>query len=57
MMWPDSSDKQLRSGASELFSPGEVPHENPYGKLRLVVNSTGVLGDVEYKDLRSLEGG
>ena len=46
MMWPDGSDKKLRSGASEPFSPGQVPLESLYEAPRLVVGGTGVLGDV-----------
>ena len=56
MMWPNRSDKQLRGGASELFSPGQVPLESPYGTPRLVVGGTGVLGDVGHENLRRLEG-
>ena len=56
-MWPDGSDKQLRSGASELFSPGQVPLESPYETPRLVIGRSGVVGDVGYKDLWRLEGG
>ena len=57
MMWPDGSDKQLRSGASELFSPGKAPLESSYGTPRLVINGTGVLSDVGHEDLWWLEGG
>ena len=59
MMWPDGSDKKLKSGASELFSPGQVPlpYGSPYGTPRLVVGRTGVLGDVRHEELRRLEGG
>ena len=58
MMWPDGSNKQLRSGVSELiFSPGHVPFESPYRTPRLVVGRTRVLSDVRHKDFRRMEGG
>ena len=56
MMRPDSSDKQLISGASE-FSRGQVPLNSFYGAPKLVIGGTRVLSDVGHKDLRRMEGG
>ena len=56
-MRPDSSDKQLRSGTSELFSPGQVPLKSSYGEPGLVIGGTGVLSDVGHEDLQRMEGG
>ena len=55
-MRPDGSDKQLRSGTSELFSPGQVPLKSSYGAPGHVIGGTGVLSDVRHEDLRRLEG-
>ena len=57
MMRPDSSDKQLISGASELFSPGQVPLKSSYRAPKLVIGGTGVLSDVGHEDLQRMEGG
>ena len=56
-MRPDGSDKQLISGASELFSPGKVPLKSSYGAPSLVIGRTEVLSDVGHEDLQRMEGG
>ena len=50
-MRPDGSDKQLRSGTSELFSPGQVPLKCSHRAPGLVIGGTGVLSNVEHEDL------
>ena len=57
MMRPDGSDKQLRSGTSELFSPGQVPLKCSHRAPGLVIGGTGVLSDVGHEDLRGMKGG
>ena len=57
MMRPDSSDKQLRSGASELFSPGQVPLKSSYRAPNLVIGGIGVHSDVGHEELWRMEGG
>ena len=56
-MRPDSSDKQLISVASELFSPGQVPLKSSYRAPGLAIGGTGVLSDVRHEDRRRMEGG
>ena len=57
MMRSDSSDKQLISGASELFSPGQVPLKSSYRAPKLVIGGIGVLSDVGHEDLQRMERG
>ena len=56
-MRAESNDKQLKSGASKLFSPGQVPLKCSHRAPGLVIGGTGVLSDVGHEDLRGMKGG